>query len=840
MYSSVHFDGMQLLVNNAAYRRRHDIVYRSPSYEACNGFPMGDGDRTCVCFPTEKSLEFVFRKSDALRLAPDGAFQAWAWESEERHSGQVTSGSLSLSDGMPSLDCLYLTSFEQRLNMADGLWTHTSQTAFSTWTVKSFFSLADKVLVLQADMTSDTPCERSLTLERFGSRFFYHYYEQIAPCADKGLSDVVRGERDGCFYVGQLLGSAAFVTCAKLTKGKAAIRFPHGRGVKAVFEASGSLSFSLLLTIETGNTVEDALAKALQNLAQAESREAELPKRHSSVWHDFWSQSLICLPEHDYLENVYTAHLYALRCCGTGKYPTSFTGPFAYRSDVRNWGHVYHWNQQQVYWPLPASGHWALMRNMADYRAAMLPQAVSDAGERFGAEGAFFSDIANLNGFQAFEPDTVRNFTCGPQIALSLFEMYRYNGDRAFLEEQAYPLMKAAGDFYASILEKTDGSYHIKGGATAYESYLCLRDTITDWAHIRALFEALLVASEIVGDDRAKPTLWRDIIENRFEVPVTTENGQPIFSAGWRFDGTALPYNEGVYPLSPFPACQLSPVYPTGLLGLRDVKDPLFEVAVNTLKVICEEELNGSRKMGCSGHSPLPQTAARLGQGDLALALLYHYTEKYQVFTNGLTHFSDVAADQQWARVFRPRVLEPGVSATQWEVVHEKGVGPRVSIPSQLFLHSYWEGGSNIAAGLQEMLLQSHDGVIRLFPAVPDGMTAVIKLFASDGFCITSEICQGDIRYAHIVSLQGQSCHIQPPWHESVSITCDGDPVAFSEVDGILEFATEQGRSYTLCRKAFPLACFYTEPLPEKINMSCKRQKTAMIGTPSMCVGSEV
>ena len=50
------------------------------------------------------------------------------------------------------------------------------------------------------------------------------------------------------------------------------------------------------------------------------------------------------------------------------------------------------------------------------------------------------------------------------------------------------------------------------------------------------------------------------------------------------------------------------------------------------------------------------------------------------------------------------------------EQLHEKTIGDRTEIPSEWFLHCYFEAAANLAAGLNEMLLQSHRGLLRVIP----------------------------------------------------------------------------------------------------------------------------
>ena len=51
----------------------------------------------------------------------------------------------------------------------------------------------------------------------------------------------------------------------------------------------------------------------------------------------------------------------------------------------------------------------------------MLEHARQDAKTHFDADGAFFSDISNLNGYNAIEPDTIRNCSVGAQMALDFY-----------------------------------------------------------------------------------------------------------------------------------------------------------------------------------------------------------------------------------------------------------------------------------------------------------------------------------------------------------------------------------------------------------------------------------
>lgn len=95
------------------------------------------------------------------------------------------------------------------------------------------------------------------------------------------------------------------------------------------------------------------------------------------------------------------------------------------------------------------------------------------------------------------------------------------------------------------------------------------------------------------------------------------------------------------------------------------------------------------------------------------------------------------------------------ITATQWEQMHEKAFGNRTQIPSEWFLHCYFEAAANLFAGTLELLLQSRGGVIYVFPALAEARTAMFTLWAEDGFLVTSECANGDIRYIAVESTRG-------------------------------------------------------------------------------------
>jgi hypothetical protein len=69
-------------------------------------------------------------------------------------------------------------------------------------------------------------------------------------------------------------------------------------------------------------------------------------------------------------------------------------------------------------------------------------------------------------------------------------------------------------------------------------------------------------------------------------------------------------------------------------------------------------------------------------------------------------------------------------------------------------------------SAMNESLLQSYNGSIRVFPALPSDSTLVTRftLAARGGFLVTSEREAADVKYVGLKSLRGSSATVVNPW----------------------------------------------------------------------------
>jgi hypothetical protein len=117
---------------------------------------------------------------------------------------------------------------------------------------------------------------------------------------------------------------------------------------------------------------------------------------------------------------------------------------------------------------------------------------------------------------------------------------------------------------------------------------------------------------------------------------------------------------------------------------------------------------------------------------------------------------------------------------------------------------------------MNESLLQSYDGNIRVFPAPPSDSTFVgrFTLAARGGFLVTSEQEGGDIKYVGIKSLLGNSATVVNPWSGSsggsvqVRDLGSGNLVLMPSSNATLTFPTTAGGIYVVERMAKPLSSY--------------------------------
>ena len=125
------------------------------------------------------------------------------------------------------------------------------------------------------------------------------------------------------------------------------------------------------------------------------------------------------------------------------------------------------------------------------------------------------------------------------------------------------------------------------------------------------------------------------------------------------------------------------------------------------------------------------------------------------------------------------------------------------ALPNGLFRH---HGGgiehlTTVPATVNEMLMQSHEGVIRLFPCRSGNSSASFENLRADGaFLVSAELKSGQVNSVKIRSLKGRKCRVELPGAKSVVTQEDGTQIPFEKNGDTVSFETRADTVYTLIK----------------------------------------
>ncbi len=492
-----------------------------------------------------------------------------------------------------------------------------------------------------------------------------------------------------------------------------------------------------------------------------------------------------------------------------GKYPPHFcNGIWGFYHDFVPWNMYFHYNTQHGFNSFNGANHPELMDTYIRFRRNQLTIAKKYAEEIKETKDAFYTDICDMKGrMVADKIELSKNCTCGAQIAMLMYKNYLYTGDELFLKNTALPVMAEVGGFYLDMLKKgDDGKYHIEG-TTAYEGSPLFDDSITDLVAIRSLFGALTkVLPEKEGKiykekldllvDFTSVDLDADETENETFVQGIGKGqkckGKKVLSVGILSEGNTPEKIKGLKKGKPirktfgtieknvisyygFPDAEFSPIYPSGLVGIKDKNTDLYNMLYNNVCMhhpVLETEADDKSGM-CMGWCMMPIYLARMGMAKELNEQLKRTISTWMAFPQGFGLYGGYEGPEgrgaNTKRSTRDRFIKMDILKIDGE--HKQDVidfnldlfkdKPEYHSAMNLwnFRHFDYETLPILSNAVTEMLLQSYDGTVRLFGAILKDSEVSFKLAAEGGFEISAVYQKGEFA-VEIVSNLGKELKI--------------------------------------------------------------------------------
>lgn len=499
-----------------------------------------------------------------------------------------------------------------------------------------------------------------------------------------------------------------------------------------------------------GNNKPTALVNTENALQNGISKDYE---SHKAWWKAYWQRSSISVPD-KVIEKQYYNEMYKFGCLTReNSYIIPLQGVWtADNGLLPPWkGDVHHdLNTELSYWPTYTG-------NLCDIGMSFINTLYSQretnrayTKQYFGVEGLNVPGVATLNGdpmggwIQYALSPTVSSW-----LAQHFYLHWRYTMDEKYLSEMGYPYVKDVATFIENITFINKDGFRVLPISSSPEIYdnsaKAWFPTMTnyDLALIKyALHAASNMADALGKTDEALH--WTKIETELPDFNLDKETGGLTFAEGKTYDESHRHFSNAMA------------VHPMSILDVTySEKDKqIVEATINTLDKVGPAYWTGY------SYSWLANMKARALDGEGTRDALKIFAECF-VLRNGFHVNGDQSGTGKSNFTYRPFTLE---------------------------------GNFAYASGVQEMMLQSHTDIVRIFPAIPKDWNNVsfTNLRSQGALLISAEKKDGKVISVTIKSEKGGKFKLQNPY-AGETLQAEGAINVTSLSDDIYEIETTAG-----------------------------------------------
>jgi alpha-L-fucosidase 2 len=518
----------------------------------------------------------------------------------------------------------------------------------------------------------------------------------------------------------------------------------------AVHVASRRLGGDTLVAIAISSSREgaDPLALARSRTASALARGFDVALReHEAWWRTFWEASSVRVPDPRAQRHYNLVQYFYGAASRRGAPPMPLQGVWtADAGTLPPWKGDFHFdlNVQLSYWPYLQAGHFDEGTPYLDFLWDLVPEHRRFAARFFKAGGIVVPGVMALDGqplagWAQYSLSPVQ----GAWAAHAFYLHWRYTADPHFLSERAYPYCALVGEGLSSLLEP---GADLRLRLPLSSSPEIHDNSLAAWMTPMTNYDLSLVRWLFSALDEMAAALGRDGERARWSALLA------------RMDDLAVDEATGVLRVSPTESLtrshrhlsHLMAIHPLGTLTVEGTAAERRTIAASLDQL---ESLGTSEWCGYS-FSWAAAMAARAARAEDAWKYLDVYLKAF-ILRNGFHANGDQTRSGYSNFTYRPFTLEGNFAAAQ--AVHE-------------------------------MLLQSWNGVVRVFPAMPVAWAdaSFTDLRAEGALSVSAVRAGGRTTEIRIRAARGGQVRVKDPFAGSAAtwshapIATDGATRTFS------------------------------------------------------------